>query len=205
MLQVIEDAIKQHEIESAQPLGFEVVDIHEKRRCVGLARSFHNLETANSIGKRVDGYHFPSSALFSLEREKAFGATDVEHAHIRQVVRQSIERQLLRARIAPASAVRDQAGPRFFETRKAPLPPDGGSIRQSGDRDDWRLARRWTSCASKSRSLGTLPIICVFESCFLSIRPLGALTSSHPGRPRERVCRVSTSGSRALRSVPPRA
>src|SRR5439155_22906689 len=76
---------------------------------------------------------------------------------------------------------RDQAGPRFFETRKAPLPPDGGSIRQSGDRDDSRLARRWTSCASKSRSLGTLPIICVFESCFLSIRPLGTLTSSHSG------------------------
>src|SRR5437762_3331636 len=92
MLQVIEDAVKQEEIESAQPLGFKVVDIHKKGRRVGLARGLHNVETANGVGKRVDADHFPGPALFSLEREKAFGATDVEHAHTRQVLGQPIER-----------------------------------------------------------------------------------------------------------------
>src|SRR2546421_10323537 len=166
MLQVIEDAIKQHEIESAQPLGFEVVDIHEKRRCVGLARSFHNVETANSIGKRVDGYHFPSSALFSLEREKAFGATDVEHAHIRQVVRQSIEWQLLRARIAPASAVETRQDLDFLKPGRLRfhLMADPFGSRETEMIRGWLDGGRH---ADRSRDpSGTLPIICVFESCF---------------------------------------
>src|SRR5436853_6967350 len=46
MLQMIENTIKEDEIESTESIWLQVIDIHQKSRRIGLPRRLYNVETA---------------------------------------------------------------------------------------------------------------------------------------------------------------
>src|SRR4029079_15669852 len=67
MLEVIENTIEEDNIERAQPLGFEVINVHQICRSIGLPGFLDDVESANGIGKGIDSDHFARASLFRLE------------------------------------------------------------------------------------------------------------------------------------------
>src|SRR5262245_41012400 len=85
MLQVVEHSVEENEVESAETCRLEIINIHQEGRRVGLPSGLDNIETAYRIRERIDADHFPGPALFGLEGEEPFGASDIQDAHSGQV------------------------------------------------------------------------------------------------------------------------
>src|SRR5262245_25567250 len=67
MPQMIEDAIEENQIECPEAFGLKIVDIHQVRASIGLARLLDNIESANRIRKGIDSNHFARPPLFGFE------------------------------------------------------------------------------------------------------------------------------------------
>src|SRR5262245_4933645 len=115
VLEVVEHSVEENEVESTEASRLEIINIHQEGCRVGLASGLDNIETAYRIRERIDADHFPGPALFGLEGEEPFGASDIEDAQSGQVFGQSEVGQSFCSRVAPARAVQSRENLHFLE------------------------------------------------------------------------------------------
>jgi hypothetical protein len=65
MLEVVKDTVEENKIEGPQPLGFQIINVHQERCCIRLPRGPNDIEAAYGIWKGVDAYYF-SDTEFSV-------------------------------------------------------------------------------------------------------------------------------------------
>ena len=100
---------KEHEIERADLLGREMVDVRLPEDDARAEQLRGDRESRPLGGHVVDGEHV-GAAAFQLEREEAVARADVQHAHAGAVGRQ-LEHLQLQRRVVDAG--RDDAGTHF--------------------------------------------------------------------------------------------
>src|SRR5947207_4370423 len=126
VLEVVEDAVEEDEVERSEPLGLEVVDAQQEGGGARAPRRLDDVEAAHAGGRRVDSDHLPRPAPLGLEREEPLRAADVEDAQPGQVFRQPEVRKLVDDGVAPAG--REDAGLELDLLKpvrlRVDLPPD---------------------------------------------------------------------------------
>src|SRR5947199_10193316 len=80
VFQVIKHTIEKNHVERPETLRLQIINIHQIRRCVRLARSLGDAETPYGVRKGIDTDNFARAAFFRFKREKSLGASDIEDA-----------------------------------------------------------------------------------------------------------------------------
>ena len=82
VLQVVQQAVAQHQVEGAELAGIQIIDIRKERGCIRrrVAGFLDHVESPYGVGERINPDNFTRPSFFSFERKEAFSTSNVENS-----------------------------------------------------------------------------------------------------------------------------